>query len=783
MKIWDDTIQKSFKKVTRSSKSIRGVDEHIKNLMHEERRIKKEYHKEQNKSGKLEQIRKEISERLTENMEKEMQKKVEEISGSKYPQAEVFKLRRQMTKTENLDFPLKDEKGNIRVTAEGIDEVINKHFEKVFDQNPVEEGWEVYWEYVSKIYEIISSKEISDDEIQEPTDEEISSIIDKLDRNKAVQGIMTIDLLKNASTNIRRAIYRCIRLCHLRNNMPDEFRIEKMVLLYKHKGKLDELDNYRGIFLRMIIVSIYQKWLYSKCAPIVDEHGSRAAFGGRKGKDTMEPLLVIKLIQDHARWTKEQMIFKFMDVEKFFDSMNFHKCMLDLHESGIREHWWKSYENINKRKTCIPYIPSGPCSKIDVNDVFVQGSCDAVLMAWNHMDSLNKKEKNMWSKSCIIQGVEIDTLTFVDDIFEVMKNKMDVILSSARSEVFQGETRLRFNPPKCKILIMNKKEEIDDNICGKRLAIVDEHEYLGTLVSNNGLRVAEINKRIKDSHSVTNEIVQVLASNELSRIRLRYAKTLTNACLDKKLTYGCAIWNKLNTTQVKDLNNLKVKLFKRLLQLSYSTPSSLIKYEFGINDIDLECCMEKIFLACKIIQKGGLGQALLSVMFEKRVPGFCTELEEALKMFNVSDTWFKKDEKKFRIELKSKIVEMQRERLLEQMICESKADQVLLNKFEFNGKMQKYLVELPFEEAKVIFMLRTRMLPTKNNFKGRWGTECSFCHEVESDAHLFSCVGYSDLLDNVCYDMFIKLEVPLDVLSDGAKKLMKVVTRLETFNN
>ena len=272
MKIWDDTIQKSFKKVTRSSKSIRGVDEHIKNLMHEERRIKKEYHKEQNKSGKLEQIRKEISERLTENMEKEMQKKVEEISGSKCPQAEVFKIRRQMTKTENLDFPLKDEKGNIRVTAEGIDEVINKHFEKVFDQNPVEEGWEVYWEYVSKIYEIISSKEISDDEIQEPTYEEISSIIDKLDRTKAVQGIMTIDLLKNASTNIRRAIYRCVRLCHLRNNMPDKFRIEKMVLLYKHKGKLDELDNYRGIFLRMIIVSIYQKWLCSKCAPIVDEH-------------------------------------------------------------------------------------------------------------------------------------------------------------------------------------------------------------------------------------------------------------------------------------------------------------------------------------------------------------------------------------------------------------------------------------------------------------------------------------------------------------------------------
>ena len=55
-------------------------------------------------------------------------------------------------------------------------------------------------------------------------------------------------------------------------------------------------------------------------------------------------------------------------------------------------------------------------------------------------------------------------------------------------------------------------------------------------------------------------------------------------------------------------------------------------------------------------------------------------------MFNVSDTFFQKDEKKFRIELKSKIVEMQRERLLEQMICESKADQVLLNNFAFKAK-------------------------------------------------------------------------------------------------
>ena len=98
--------------------------------------------------------------------------------------------------------------------------------------------------------------------------------------------------------------------------------------------------------------------------------------------------------------------------------------------------------------------------------------------------------------------------------------------------------------------------------------------------------------------------------------------------------------------------------------------------------------------------------------------------------------------------------------------------------------MKKYLVDLPFEEARVIFMLRVRMFPTKNNFKGRWGTdECSYCGSLESDVHLFSCVGYIDLLGDINLDMFMNLDVSMDELSAAAKRLLKVVERLELFND
>ena len=783
MKIWNDILSKSFEKVRRSKGNCQGLDPAIKQLMQEERNVKRDWIEGKEKEEKLSSLQAEISRGIAANIESKMEEKVYKVTSAKCPQAEVFKIRRNVNITERLDFPLKDTNGNIRVTKQGIDGVISAHFGKVFDQNPVADGWEEYWSYCMKIYDMISQKEIINT-MEGPTFEEINMIINDLDISKAVYGTMSIELVKMAGVNFRKLIHRCVSLCFECSEIPDEFRIEKMILLYKHKGKLDELDNYRGIFLRLIILTIYQKWLYLKCAPVVDKNGSESAYGGRKGKATINPLLIIKLIQDHARWTKEQMIFKFMDVEKFFDTMNFHKCMIDIHASGVKGSYWKAYENINNNMVCVPVIPSGPCSEIHVKHVFVQGSSDAVLMAWNHMDTLNKKQTDVWSKRCTIQGIDLDALTFVDDIFEVVKTQYDLILSSARSEVFQKETRLNFKPPKCMIMVMNQAEDISDEIGGIKLQQVDAHEYLGTIVSADGNRNVEIDRRVSDSKSVSNEIVQLLKTTELSRIRLRYVTTLSNACLDSKLKYGCSVWNGLRLVQEKEINELKVKLLKRILELPYSTSSNAVKYEFGVTDLDLDCLMEKVILAYETLKHDGLESRLLRTMMDKKVPGFCVEVLDALKVFGLNEKSAEllKEGKELREMLKSKIIQIQKERLVGQMLKESKTDQLLLHGFHFDGKVKKYLLELPFHEARAIFMLRTRMLPTKGNFKGRWGTECTYCGNFESDIHLFSCVGYNDLLGNVDMEMFLTLDATTDELLAGAQKLLLVIERLELFN-
>ena len=183
-------------------------------------------------------------------------------------------------------------------------------------------------------------------------------------------------------------------------------------------------------------------------------------------------------------------------------------------------------------------------------------------------------------------------------------------------------------------------------------------------------------------------------------------------------------------------------------------------------------------------EDGGVGQKLLVSMIQNKVPGFCTELDEALDVMDLQadDALLKRSRMDIRNTLKKKIIAIQKERLLQKMLTESKADRILLNGFNFDGKMKSYLSELPFQEARAVFMLRARMLPTKENFRGRWGYECNFCSSPESDMHLFSCAGYSDLLEGVDFDLFLKLEGSIEELSVGAKKLLKVVERLEVVN-
>ena len=51
---------------------------------------------------------------------------------------------------------------------------------------------------------------------------------------------------------------------------------------------------------------------------------------------------------------------------------------------------------------------------------------------------------------------------------------------------------------------------------------------------------------------------------------------------------------------------------------------------------------------------------------------------------------------------------------------------------------------------------------------------------MDTDEHLFTWLGYRYLIEgtNICYEMFFKLDVPIDGLGHGAKVLMSIHERM-----
>ena len=160
-----------------------------------------------------------------------------------------------------------------------------------------------------------------------------------------------------------------------------------------------------------------------------------------------------------------------------------------------------------------------------MENVFVQGSCDAVLMAWPLMDADNKRKRDCFSSNFCIEGVAINRMSFVDDLMGLEGSIAISNESCIDLEVFERKTRMNFKVSKCKVM-SNTNKSVEVVMNDEILENVKEHVYLGTVISANGERFVEMNSRLTKSNSVVNEIVQVSNNTELSNIRLRFVKLL-----------------------------------------------------------------------------------------------------------------------------------------------------------------------------------------------------------------------------------------------------------------
>ena len=90
-----------------------------------------------------------------------------------------------------------------------------------------------------------------------------------------------------------------------------------------------------------------------------------------------------------------------------------------------------------------------------MENIFVQGSCDAVLVAWPMVDAESKKVDDCFATDFYIEGICVNRMSFMDDLIGFNGSISVANEANVSYMVFERKTRLKFKVCKCKGMTMN----------------------------------------------------------------------------------------------------------------------------------------------------------------------------------------------------------------------------------------------------------------------------------------------------------------------------------------
>ena len=99
--------------------------------------------------------------------------------------------------------------------------------------------------------------------------------------------------------------------------------------------------------------------------------------------------------------------------------------------------------------------------------------------------------------------------------------------------------------------------------------------------------------------------------------------------------------------------------------------------------------------------------------------------------------------------------------------------------YEYN---KNYIEKFHYEEARAIFMMITRMIDVKANYKNKYkNLECEICSVEENTEHLFKCKKYHDLNEKINGETL--QEILKNNKEDNIAKIIKEIIRRKNNEN
>ena len=217
-------------------------------------------------------------------------------------------------------------------------------------------------------------------------------------------------------------------------------------------------------------------------------------------------------------------------------------------------------------------------------------------------------------------------------------------------------------------------------------------------------------------------------------------KKLLQSMIIPTLTFGAETWAKLTEKEKDEINRVQTDYLIKLLNVPSTTPKcaligalNLTKTEHIANTRKLQYYVDlQNREEWKLEVKMQMLQQTKNMSYER-------EIKELKEKYNIDICLEGEKPWKIKNYIRDKIKKINDKEIEEEIKSGKKTK--MMN--EYN---KSYIEKFHFEEARAIFMMLTRMVDVKANYKNKYkNLECETCKVEENTQHIFKCKKYHDL--------------------------------------
>ena len=556
---------------------------------------------------------------------------------------------------------------------------------------------------------------------------------------------------------------------------PKFMQYANIVSIYKGKGRKEDLNNDRGIFLVNIFRSIVMKMVYKDKYDIVDSNMSDSNVGARKHKNIRNHLFVINgIINDVIVNKKESVDIQILDYKQCFDSLWLEESINDLWEAGLRDDKLALIAKANETVKVAVRTPFGKTNRVDMNNFVMQGEIFGPLCCSVTIDTFGKEcEKNEKHLYYYKGKVGIPPLAMIDDLLCVSKCGIKSVLMNAFINAKTNIKKLQFGETKCHKMhvgltctdcpdlyvdrwkLENKKniftsvEDLEDIESGEtKLETVEYERYLGDILSSNGKNKKNILSRRSKGVGIVNQILTILEGTCYGTHVFEVGLLFRKSILINSILTNSESWYGLKNEEIEQLEQVDEMFLRKLLEVGRGCPKEMLYLETGSLPIRFIIMSRRLMFLHYLLNEENDSLVHKVLQEQMRSPAkndWILVVQENMEELDIGldlETIKTLSKDSFKAFIEKKINTKALEYLNKLKSKHSKVMHVVHK----NLKVQEYFEAAHVEDtcmAKLIFHARTRMLNVKANYKSQYlktDMNCPMgCPVLDSQEHVILC--------------------------------------------